>query len=137
MALLIQLTNSGTGIKLPIDKKQIEFGRDEECDVSLDDELVSQRHAILEVVLTPDDNRVDYILQDKKSTNHTYVNDQRVDHRYLKNGDVIRIGKSNFRFEDEAKGDFSETIELHETWFPRVFYTRSGKKKRKNKSVAQ
>jgi pSer/pThr/pTyr-binding forkhead associated (FHA) protein len=137
MALLIQLTNSGTGIKLPIDKKQIEFGRDEDCDVSLDDELVSQRHAILEVVLTPDDNRVDYILQDKKSTNHTYVNDQRVDHRYLKNGDVIRIGKSNFRFEDKAKGDFSETLELHETWFPGVFYTRSGKKKRKNKSVAQ
>jgi pSer/pThr/pTyr-binding forkhead associated (FHA) protein len=137
MALLIQLTNSGTGIKLPIDKKQIEFGRDEDCDVSLDDGLVSQRHAILEVVLTPDDNRVDYILQDKKSTNHTYVNDQRVDHRYLKNGDVIRIGKSNFRFEDKAKGDFSETLELHETWFPGVFYTRSGKKKRKNKSVAQ
>ena len=137
MALLIQVTNSGTGIKLPIDKKQIEFGRDEDCDVSLDDELVSQRHAILEVVLTPDDNRVDYILQDKKSTNHTYVNDQRVDHRYLKNGDVIRIGKSNFRFEDKAKGDFSETLELHETWFPGVFYTRSGKKKRKNKSVAQ
>jgi len=92
---------------------------------------------MLEVVLTPDDNRVDYILQDKKSTNHTYVNDQRVDHRYLKNGDVIRIGKSNFRFEDKAKGDFSETLELHETWFPGVFYTRSGKKKRKNKSVAQ
>ena len=137
MALLIQLTNSGTGIKLPIDKKQIKFGRDEGCDVSLDDELVSQRHAILEVVLTPDDNRVDYILQDKTRTNHTYVNDQRVDHRYLKNGDVIRIGKSNFRFEDEAKGDFSETLVLHETWFPGVFYTRSGKKKRKNKSVAQ
>jgi len=137
MALLIQVTNSGTGIKLPIDKNQIEFGRDEGCDVSLDDELVSQRHAILEVVLTPDANRVDYILQDKKSTNHTFVNDERVDHRYLKNGDVIRIGKSNFRFEDEAKGDFSGTVELHETWFRGVFYTRSGKKKGKNNSAAQ
>jgi pSer/pThr/pTyr-binding forkhead associated (FHA) protein len=137
MALLIQVTNSNTGIKLPIDKKQIEFGRDEDCDVSMDDELVSQRHAILEVVLTPDDNRVDYILQDKNSTNHTYVNDECIDHRYLKNGDVIRIGKSSFRFEDEAKGDFSETLELHETWFPGVFYTKSGKKKRKIKSVEQ
>lgn len=130
MALLIQITNSGTGIKLPIDKKQIEFGRDEDCDVSLDDELVSQRHAVLEVVLTPDDNRVDYILQDNKSTNHTYVNNERVDHRYLKNGDVIRIGKSILRFEDKARGDFSETLELHETWFPGVFYTRSGNKKK-------
>ena len=59
MALLIQVTNSGTGIKLPIDRKQIEFGRDEDCDISLDDELVSQRHAILEVVLVTDDKRVD------------------------------------------------------------------------------
>jgi pSer/pThr/pTyr-binding forkhead associated (FHA) protein len=137
MALLIQITNNGTGIKLPIDKIQIEFGRDEDCDISLDDELVSQRHAILEVVLIPDDNRVDYILQDKNSTNHTYVNNERVDHHHLKNGDVIRIGKTNFRFKDEAKGDFSETLELHETWFPGVFVTRSGKKKRKNKSAAQ
>ena len=54
MALLIQVTDSGAGLKLSIDKKQIEFGRDEDCDVSLDDELVSQRHAILEVLLTPD-----------------------------------------------------------------------------------
>ena len=130
MALLIQLTDSGTGIKLQLSEQQIEFGRDEDCDVSLDDELVSQRHAVLEVVVTPDDNRVEYILQDKKSTNHTYVNDQRIDRCHLENADIIRIGKSNFRFEDEAKGDFAETLVLHETWFPGVFYTKPGKKKK-------
>ncbi len=130
MALLIQLTDSGTGIKLQLSEQQIEFGRDEDCDVSLDDELVSQRHAVLEVVVTPDDNRVEYILQDKKSTNHTYVNDQLIDRCHLENGDIIRIGKSNFRFEDEAKGDFAETLVLHETWFPGVFYTKQGKKKK-------
>jgi len=133
MALLIQVTDSGAGIKLTIDKKLIEFGREEDCDVSLDDDLVSQRHAILEVVLTPDDNRIEYILQDKNSTNHTYVNDEPVDRYHLKNGDLIRIGKSNFRFEDEAKGDFSETLVLHETWFPGVFYTKPGKKNKKKK----
>ena len=130
MALLIQLTDSGTGIKLQLSEQQIEFGRDEDCDVSLDDELVSQHHAVLEVVVTADDNRVEYILQDKKSTNHTYVNDQLIDRCHLENGDIIRIGKSNFRFEDEAKGDFAETLVLHETWFPGVFYTKQGKKKK-------
>ena len=130
MALLIQLTDSGTGIKLQLSEQQIEFGRDEDCDVSLDDELVSQRHAVLEVVVTADANRVEYILQDKKSTNHTYVNDQIIDRCHLENADIIRIGKSNFRFEDEAKGDFAETLVLHETWFPGVFYTKPGKKKK-------
>ena len=130
MALLKQLTDSGAGIKLPIEEQQIEFGRDESCDVSLDDELVSQRHAVLKVVLTPDDNRIDYILEDKNSTNHTYVNGERIDLHRLKDRDVIRIGKNSFRFEDETKGDFAETLVLHETWFPGVFYTKSGKKKK-------
>lgn len=130
MALLIQLTKSGAGIKIPIEKKLIEFGRDDACDVSLDDDLVSQRHAVLEVVIKPDDNRVEYIVQDKNSTNHTYVNDEPVDRHHIKTGDVIRIGKTDFRFEDEAKGDFSATLVLHDTWIPGVFYTREGKKKK-------
>lgn len=133
MALLIQLSKTGAGIKLPITKKLIEFGREEKCDVSLDDELVSQHHAVLEVVVMPDQNRVDYILQDKNSTNHTYVNDERIEFRHLQNGDVIRIGVNNFRFEDEAKGDFAETLVLHETWLPGVFYTKPKEKSSKKK----
>jgi pSer/pThr/pTyr-binding forkhead associated (FHA) protein len=129
MAILIQLTNTDAGIKLPIEKQNIEFGRDEDCDVSLDDELVSQRHAVLEVVVTEDDNRVDYILHDNNSTNHTFVNGEQIDLRHLKDGDVIRIGKNNFRFEDETKGDFADTVALHKTWIPGVFYNKSGKKK--------
>lgn len=130
MALLIQITSSGAGIKLPIEKQQIVFGRDEDCDISLDDDLVSKCHAVLEVVLATEDNRVDYILQDKESTNHTYVNDERIDLRRLKDGDIIRIGKNNFRFEDETKGDLAETTKLHKTWIPGVFYTTAGKKKK-------
>ena len=128
MAILIQLTDAG--IKLPIEKQNIEFGRDVDCDISLDDELVSKRHAVIEVVVTPDDNRVDYIFHDKNSTNHTLVNGVQIDLLHLKDGDVIRIGKNNFRFEDEAKGDFADTVALHKTWIPGVFYTKSGKKKK-------
>jgi len=130
MASLIQLTNAGAGIKLPIEEQDIELGRDDDCDVVLDDELVSMRHATIQVVITADNNRVNYILQDKKSTNHTFVNGERIDRRDLKDGDVIRIGKNNFRFEDETKGDLAATVVLHETWFPGVFYTRPGKKKK-------
>ena len=68
--------------------------------------------------------------QDKSSTNHTYVNDERIDLRRLKDGDVIRIGINIFRFEDEAKGDLGATAKLPKTWIPGVFFTRAGKKKK-------
>jgi pSer/pThr/pTyr-binding forkhead associated (FHA) protein len=130
MAVLVQITDSGVGIKLPIEKQQIQIGRDTECDISLEDDLVSKHHATLEAVLTPDDNRIEYMLQDLESTNNTYVNDERISLCRLKDGDVIRIGMNNFRFEDEAKGDLEATAKLHKTWIPGVFYTRGGKKKK-------
>ena len=132
MALLIQITDGG-GIKLPIEKQQIHIGRDESCDISLDDELVSKQHAILEVILTPETNRVEYMLQDLDSTNHTFVNDERVNLRRLKDNDIIRVGKNNFRFEDEEKGDLEATAKLHKTWIPGVFYTKPGKNKKSKK----
>ena len=130
MALLVQISDSGSGIRLPIEKQQIKIGRDANCDISLEDELVSKEHAVLEVVLTPDENRIEYMLQDMESTNNTYVNDERVDLCRLKHGDIIRVGMNNFRFEDEAKGDLAETAKLHKTWIPGVFYTKGGKKKK-------
>lgn len=130
MALLIQQTNTGAGIKLPIEKQQIVFGRDENCEVSLDDDLVSLRHAVLEVMLNPAGDQIEYVLEDKGSTNHTYVNDEIISLHRLKDGDVIRIGKTHFRFEDEGKGDLAATAKLHRTWIPGVFYTRAGKKKK-------
>lgn len=130
MALLIQISDSGTGVRLPVEKQQIKIGRDADCDISLEDELVSKEHAVLEVVLTPDENRIEYMLQDLDSTNNTYVNDERIDLCRLKDGDIIRIGMSNFRFEDEEKGDLAETAKLHKTWIPGVFYTKGGKKKK-------
>ena len=130
MALLVQITDSGTGIRLPIEKQQLTIGRDADCDISLEDELVSKNHAVLEVVLTPNENRIEYMLQDQESTNNTYVNDERIDLCRLKDGDIIRVGMNNFRFEDEAKGDLEETARLHKTWIPGVYYTKSGKKKK-------
>ena len=130
MALLVQITDSGTGIRLPIEKQQLTIGRDADCDISLEDELVSKNLAVLEVVLTPNENRIEYMLQDQESTNNTYVNDERIDLCRLKDGDIIRVGMNNFRFEDEAKGDLEETARLHKTWIPGVYYTKSGKKKK-------
>ncbi|MDH5570251.1 MAG: FHA domain-containing protein [Gammaproteobacteria bacterium] len=129
MAILLQL-NKGAGIKFPIDKQRICIGRGEENDICISDELVSKEHAVIEVVLLSKETaQVEYIIQDMKSTNHTYVNDDPVSLYKLKNGDMIRIGVTNFKFLDENSGELDETSKLYRTWIPGVFYTGDKNKK--------
>ncbi|HID49190.1 MAG TPA: FHA domain-containing protein [Chromatiales bacterium] len=128
MAMLLQQKPDGAGIKLVIAKQRITNGRDPSNDISIDDDLVSKEHAVLEVALSPtDDSKLEYYLQDLDSTNHTYVNDDRISLFRLRNGDIIRIGMSNFRFVDEENGDLEETARLHKTWIPGV-YLKKGKR---------
>lgn len=128
MAMLVQYNTDSAGIKLVIGKQRITIGRDHSNDISIDDDLVSKEHAVLEVVLnTVNENKLEYYLQDLDSTNHTYVNDERISLFKLKNGDVIRIGMNNFKFVDEENGNLEETAKLRKTWIPGV-YLKKGKK---------
>ena len=127
MALLIQFTENGAGIKLSIEKQRTTIGRDASNDISLDDELASKEHAVLEVIST--EEKVEFLLQDLNSTNHTFVNDTPIDLYKLKDGDTVRIGMSDFRFISQDPDSLDETAELYKTWIPGVFYT--GKKKKK------
>ena len=123
MALLLQY-NKDAGIKFSIEQQCIRIGRGVENDICINDDLVSKEHAIIEVVLLSKETaQVEYIIQDLKSTNHTYVNDDPVSLYKLKNGDMIRIGVTNFKFVDEKSGELDETSKLHRTWIPGVFYT--------------
>jgi len=132
MAMLIQYNEDEAGIRSPIDKQQIRIGRDTSNDISIDDELVSKTHAILEVVMSPtEEGKLEYYLQDQKSTNHTYVNDERISLYKLKHGDIIRIGMNNFKFVDEVSGDLDETAKLHKTWIPGVYFTKNKNKRKK------
>ena len=132
MALLIQFTENGAGIKLSIEKQRTTIGRDACNDISLDDELVSKEHAVLEVISTEDE--ISFLIQDLNSTNHTFVNDEPVDLHKLKDGDLVRIGMSDFRFISQDPDSMDETAQLYKTWIPGVFYT--GKKKKKAKKKA-
>jgi len=52
------------------------------------------------------------------------------------NGDLIRIGMSDFRFISQDPESMDETAQLYKTWIPGVFYT--GKKKKKvNKKASK
>ncbi|MBM7050782.1 MULTISPECIES: FHA domain-containing protein [unclassified Rothia (in: high G+C Gram-positive bacteria)] len=99
-ALLIGIEGHTTGTRFLLTVEQdatgadkaIVAGRKPTSEIFLDDVTVSREHA----VFTP--NVGTFVLTDANSLNGTYVNGDRVDNAFLKNGDEIRIGKFHFVF---------------------------------------
>lgn len=71
----------------PLTLQPLTMGRGQDCDVFIDNLSVSTHHAR---IIFEDDQ---YILEDNKSLNGTFVNDIRVDRVSLREGDKISIGK--------------------------------------------
>lgn len=131
MALLILLQDADAGVRFRIDKPRFTIGRGSDNDICLDDELVSKQHAVIEVI--PQELpqlQFEYYLQDQQSTNHCFVNDEKVGLKKLQHDDIIRIGKNNFRFVDDSNDNLDETTQLHKTWFPGVYITKKKKSKK-------
>lgn len=70
-----------------IDKDEITIGRVKSNDIHINNLAVSKRHARIIK------NQGNYLIEDLKSTNGTYLNTVRIISRYLKDSDVINIGK--------------------------------------------
>ena len=79
------------GMTIPIGTEPVVVGRHSEATVPLDDKKVSRQHAVIE--RTPDGTCV---LRDLDSTNHTFLNDKPIRTAVLEEGDVIRIGATEF-----------------------------------------
>lgn len=71
----------------PLTMQALTMGRGQDCDVFIDNLAVSTHHAR---IVFEDDQ---YVLEDNKSLNGTFVNDIRVDRVSLRDGDKISIGK--------------------------------------------
>ncbi len=84
------LNGTRAGQKLGLGGSGIRIGREAAiCEIVLENPKVSRLHA--EVVSI--DGKV--MLIDRNSSNGTYVNDQKIDRRYLKDGDIIHFGGRN------------------------------------------
>jgi pSer/pThr/pTyr-binding forkhead associated (FHA) protein len=81
---LILETETGITVMTPVHDYRV--GRDPRSDIVLDDDRVSWHHAVLH----PEDDH--WTLQDEHSTNGTYADGRRVDHRWVGPGTVIRLG---------------------------------------------
>ena len=73
------------------------FGRDAACDVTLDDTMISGRHAEIDLASGVP------VLRDLDSTNGTFVNGRQINQPMsLKDGDEVRFDKSTFKVQGTA-----------------------------------
>jgi pSer/pThr/pTyr-binding forkhead associated (FHA) protein len=125
MAVLVLLHEGLTIKKIPIEKNKLSIGRQTECDIFLDDNMVSANHAAIEMQENPDKKGTfDFFVEDLQSTNHTMVNGEAVTRRKLEHNDKIRIGRHVFKFIDETAASADKTTKLVKSWIPGVYYTK-------------
>lgn len=124
MAILIQYKNNVPGVKIAIDKSPYRIGRSEENDLSVNDDLSSREHALIEKVSSEQNpQHSHYVLRDLGSTNGTFVNHEQISAHLLLDGDMIRIGQTFFRFSESNQTEMGETKVLKKSIIPGLFYT--------------
>jgi hypothetical protein len=103
MARLI-LTHDGAVIReYKLEKERTTVGRKPHNDIHLEDPTVSGDHAVF--------LKLQHIyVEDLGSTNGIILNGKRVTKRQLNHGDVVRIGRHEFKFVDDKAGQFDKTV---------------------------
>ncbi len=74
------------GVRVALSRREVVLGRDAGCDLVLDAEDVSRRHARVR------GDGAGHLVEDLGSTNGTFVGDDRVVERVLAPGDLVRVG---------------------------------------------
>ncbi|MBI4400878.1 MAG: FHA domain-containing protein, partial [Nitrospirae bacterium] len=81
--------------EIELDRPQLTIGRKEDNDLTIDNLAVSGHHARIV------QEHGAYFIEDRDSTNGTFLNDKRIQRQQLRNGDQIRIGKHLLVYEGE------------------------------------
>jgi diguanylate cyclase (GGDEF)-like protein len=89
---LVIISGAEMGRRIDLTHEEVSIGRSDQCTVCVNSDLVSRRHAVINRILGH------YIVVDLKSTNGTFVNDQRIERAELKDGDLLRTGKTVLKY---------------------------------------
>ena len=111
MAKLV-LSMDGLVLKeIGLSKERMTIGRRPSNDIQIDNLAISGEHAAIVTILN------DSFLEDLNSTNGTLVNGQPIKKHFLKNGDVVELGKYKLKYITEQApsneaADFEKTMVL-------------------------
>jgi diguanylate cyclase (GGDEF)-like protein len=100
-ACIIVIYGPELGKRIQLGTAPFTVGRSAKSDLFLDQESISRNHARITF------DGTQYWVQDLKSTNGTFVNDDAVQDRCLRDGDQVRVGRSILKFMT------GENIEVH------------------------
>ena len=100
-ACIIVIYGPELGKRMQLGSAPFAIGRSSKSDLFLDQESISRNHARITF------DGAQYWVQDLRSTNGTFVNDDAVQERCLRDGDQVRVGRSILKFMT------GENIEVH------------------------
>jgi len=111
-AALVVLQGAEIGRNFRVRRGRMIIGRGFGAEIRLADDLASREHAGLECSWNAATRSTSYRIIDLESTNHTYVNNIRVDSADLREGDRVRIGDTVLKFVllDDLEARFHEEI---------------------------
>jgi len=85
--------------EVTLEDELLMIGRDPTNDISIDEIRLSRQHARIER------KRDSFILRDLKSTNGTWIGDERIEEHTLKDGDTIQLGEAKLVFKCGFKAE--------------------------------
>jgi diguanylate cyclase (GGDEF)-like protein len=92
LAYVVVIYGDELGKRIPLGEVPIEAGRSTKCDIPIDQESVSRKHAAIWWT------GKNYRVKDLGSTNGTYVNDVLITEHTLQDGDQIKVGRTILKF---------------------------------------
>jgi len=111
MAKLVLSQDGVITREFPLEQDMLTIGRKSSNDIQIDDISVSGAHA--RVMVEQNfymESLKDTYIEDLDSTNGTYVNGNKIKKHMLRHGDIIQIGRHDFKFFDEEAPDFDKTV---------------------------
>jgi len=105
-ACIVVIYGAELGRKYNIEGREMTIGRATTNDICVSQDSVSRTHATVMI------DEAGVKIRDNESTNGTYVNDHKIHEAYLKDGDLIKVGRSIFKFltGDNIESSYHEEI---------------------------
>ena len=107
MLVLLYPPGPDMGKRFTLDRDEVVLGRGSDCDVQIDRDSVSRRHARVFRV------GEQWMAEDLQSTNGSYVNDVPIQRSPLRDGDFLKIGAAIFKFLSGAGVEASYHEEIY------------------------